>query len=95
MGSKYAINFNIFYETTPGEEIYVIGSIKELGMWKRLELKLFWNEGHIWRNKEPLLVNHDHFEYKYVKTDEGIDVSKGIDGFKSTFETGVNRIADL
>ena len=63
---KYAINFNIFYETTFGEEVYVIGSIKELGLWKDYKLKLFWNEGHIWRNKEPLLVNHSHFEYKYV-----------------------------
>lgn len=63
---KYAINFNIFYETTFGEEIFVVGSIPELGGWKEYKLKLFWNDGHIWRNKEPLLVNHAFFEYKYT-----------------------------
>ena len=63
---KYAINFNIFYETTFGEEVYVLGSIKELGLWKAYKLKLFWTDNHIWRNKEPLLVNDPYFEYKYA-----------------------------
>lgn len=84
---KYAINFNIFYETTFGEELYVMGSIKELGQWKAYKLKLYWTENHCWRNEEPLLCNDPYFEYKYALF--------GVDGTLTCWENGINRIADL
>lgn len=84
---KYAINFSVFYETTFGQEIWVLGSIKELGQWKEYKLKLFWSDGHCWINKEPLLVNSPYFEYKYALF--------GVDGQLEIFENGINRIADL
>ena len=84
---KYAVNFNIFYETTFGEELYVVGSLPELGKWKEYKLKLYWGEGHIWTNKEPLLTNHPFFEYKYTL--------HGTDGGIQAWESGVNRIACL
>jgi hypothetical protein len=83
----YAIYFQIFYETKHGQEIWVHGSIPELGSWRAQKVKLFWTEGHIWVNKEPLLVNHEYFEYKYALY--------GIDDELEAWEEGVNRIADL
>ena len=66
---KYAVNFEIYFKTKPGQEIYVLGSIPELGEWKTGILKLYWTEGHIWKNKEPLFINHPYFEYKYALFD--------------------------
>jgi hypothetical protein len=45
---KYAVNFSIFYETKFGEEVWVLGSIKELGQWKEYKIKLFWGDNHCW-----------------------------------------------
>lgn len=80
---KYAIHFNINYETKWGEVLYVLGSIPELGNWTEHRLKLEWTEGHIWRNTEPLLVSNPIFEYKYVV--QGKEDSR--------FEDGENRVS--
>lgn len=43
------IKFSIVYNTSPGEDVYVIGSIPELGNWNvQNAKKLQWSEGNNW-----------------------------------------------
>jgi len=53
------------YQTPPGEEIYILGSIPELGDWKDRKCKLTWTEGHVWITAEPILTTAPYFRYKY------------------------------
>lgn len=76
----------IKYVTTPGEEIYAIGAIEEMGKWKDLKCKLWWTEGHIWVTEDPIITSSTNFSYKYVMA-EG--------GQLKNWETGVDRVADL
>lgn len=84
---NYAVNFSIFYETKFGEEVWVLGSIKELGLWKEYKIKLYWGDNHCWSTKEPVIVNAPYFEYKYALF--------GVQGELEFWENGINRIADL
>ena len=61
------------YETKPGEDIFVVGSIKELGEWKDInKAPLKWSAGHVWVTKDPLIItNQTHFNYKYVLERDG------------------------
>ena len=82
------MTLTIAYETRVGEDLFVVGSIKELGNWKELEkVPLTWTEGHIWVTKKPILVqDQSHFNYKYIiKTEDGTYI----------WENGANRVADL
>ena len=54
----YLVNFNIFFETTVGESLAVVGSINELGNWKDIKVHLKWTTGHIWRSTEPIIVRN-------------------------------------
>ena len=85
---SYALTLTIAYETKVGEDLFVVGSIKELGEWKNLEkVPLTWTEGHIWVTKTPIYVNDQaHFNYKYLLKTEGGDF---------IWENGANRVADL
>jgi|TARA_B110000305_G_C19437601_1_gene639903 hypothetical protein len=56
-GQKFALNLKIKYETMPGEEIYAIGAIEEMGKWKDLKCKLWWTEGHIWVTEDPIITS--------------------------------------
>lgn len=85
---KYAVTFQIFYETVFGQTVAVIGSTKQLGNWQKYLCKLKWTEGHIWKSEEPLEMQESRFEYKYVLLNE--DDQENIQ-----WEQGVNRIADL
>jgi hypothetical protein len=63
------INFEIKYNTVMGETLAIIGSINELGSWKRKKaLKMTWFEGNIW--KATITYNNysdvKDFEYKFV-----------------------------
>lgn len=64
--NTYNIKFQIKYETAPGQDIYILGSIPELGNWKELKCKLKWTSGHIW--EKTLNINEDikSFYYKFV-----------------------------
>ena len=84
---KYAVTFSIGYETTFGEELWVLGSIPELGEWKEYKYKLFWGDNHCWQTQEPILVDDPYFEYKFVLF--------GTEGELRFWEDGINRIADL
>lgn len=83
---KYAVRFSILMKCQLGENIFVLGSIEELGSWQTFKCKLDWHEGHFWMNKEPIFTDEEYFEYKYAihKNDE-----------KFVLESGINRIADL
>lgn len=86
---SFAVTFCFLYETKVGEDLYVIGSIRELGEWKNLDiLPLTWTEGHVWVTKKPLIVNTQaHFTYKYILKDR--------ESGEVVWERGCNRIADL
>ena len=62
------IVFQMKYNTRPGEDLGVIGSINQLGMWDQDKaLKLSWNEGNIWKTKINYpFTGNDTFEFKYI-----------------------------
>ena len=67
------IVFQMKYNTRPGEDLGVIGSINELGMWDQNKaLKLSWNEGNIWKTKINYnFGRNDSFEFKYIFISNG------------------------
>eukprot|EP00347_Sterkiella_histriomuscorum_P000766 403374583 len=99
---KYVV-FQIQYEVDFGTEMSIVGSIPILGKWNTMNsLNLHWNNGHVWRSEpiplETLLdtnnpkqtqlsEQNDHFEYKFVITDE--------EGNARQWQNGMNMIFDL
>ena len=81
------INFQIKYDTKFGEDLAVIGSIKELGNWKiDRALKMGWNENNIWKGTLYLdRKNIFEFEYKFIVT-SGNYVKRWEDGFNRKFD---------
>ena len=67
------IIFQINYNTQYGEDIGLLGSIKELGSWHEDKcLRLEWNEGNIW--KTTININFDeinNFEFKFILIENG------------------------
>ena len=61
------------YNTQPGEDLGVIGSISELGSWdQNRALRMNWNDGNIWKAN----INYDfgkekEFEFKYIFIENG------------------------
>lgn len=37
---------SIHYITIPGEDLYIVGNVEELGKWKDPIFKMNWSEGH-------------------------------------------------
>lgn len=64
--SQNILKFSIKYQTIPGQDIYILGSINELGKWKEDKFKLKWHEGHKWKGTLALNKNIKYFEYKFV-----------------------------
>ena len=60
------IKFSIKYQTSPGQNMYVLGNINELGNWKENKFKLKWTEGHIWKGKLELPMKVSTFTFKFV-----------------------------
>lgn len=62
------IVFQMKYNTRPGEDLGVIGSISQLGMWDQDKaLKLNWNDGNIWKTKISYnFTGNDIIEFKYI-----------------------------
>lgn len=62
------IIFQMKYNTVPGEDLGVLGSIQELGNWdQNRALRLGWNDGNIWKTT----INYDFsksndFEFKFI-----------------------------
>lgn len=67
------IVFQMKYNTLPGEDLGVIGSIEELGMWDQNKaLKLTWNSGNIWKTKINYnFTRANSFEFKYIFISNG------------------------
>ena len=67
------IIFQMKYNTQPGEDLGVIGSIPELGTWdQNRALRMNWNDGNIWK----ACINYDfgrekEIEFKYIFIENG------------------------
>ena len=83
----FAVNLQVRFKTTNGQKIAVCGSIPELGLWKKFDFHLKNPKDDIWITESPLLTKKRYFQYKYVLLNQ--------DGSLSTWERGVDRIADL
>ena len=79
------LEFKISYNTQMGEEIGLIGSIKELGNWKEKDyLRMYWNKGNIWNIIiDVSFIEFQYFEYKFILIS---------DGNIKEWENGNNRI---
>jgi hypothetical protein len=65
--------FQMKYNTCPGEDLGVIGSIEELGMWDQNKaLKLGWNTGNVWKTKINYNFSRNNsFEFKFIFISNG------------------------
>ena len=79
------ITFQIDYNTKMGEELGLIGSIKELGSWdKNKIIRMYWNDGNIWKTTiDVSFMDINSFEFKFILIDKG-DIKE--------WENGNNRI---
>ena len=88
------IVFQMKYNTQPGEDLGVIGSISELGSWdQNRALRMNWNDGNIWKAS----INYDfsrekEFEFKYIFIENG-RVKKWEDGNNRKLE--FNQLKNL
>ena len=88
------ITFQMKYNTQPGEDLGVIGSISELGSWdQNRALRMNWNDGNIWKAS----INYDfsrekEFEFKYIFIENG-RVKKWEDGNNRKLE--FNQLKNL
>lgn len=67
------IEFQMYYNTSMGEEVGLIGSIKELGSWdKNKVLRMHWDDGNIWTATIDFsFVEITSFEFKFILIDNG------------------------
>ena len=67
------IVFQMNYATKMGEEIGLVGSIKELGLWdKNNMIRMNWNEGNNWKAIiDVSFADINAFEYKFVLIERG------------------------
>jgi len=82
------IIFQMNYDTKMGEEIGLVGSIKELGFWDQNNMiRMNWNEGNNWRTTiDTSFADINNFEYKFVLIEGGII---------KEWEKGNNRIFNI
>ena len=83
----FSVSFKLHYKTVPGEDLFVVGEIPELGTVGEHKHPLKWTQGHIWVSEIPLLTSQSIFHYKYVL----LGVKKEV----LNSEQGIHRIADL
>ncbi|KAH8741237.1 starch binding domain containing proteinhypothetical protein plant origin [Cryptosporidium ryanae] len=71
MGVCLTIKFCVKYETRFGQELRVVGNIKELGDWDlEKSLPMTWTEGSFWTVSVKLSQNNiENIEYKYILVD--------------------------
>ena len=48
LNQNFSVMFKLKYVTVPGEDLFVIGDLPQLGSNKDLKHGLKWTEGHIW-----------------------------------------------
>ena len=88
------ITFQMNYNTKPGEDLGVIGSMQELGNWdQNRALRLSWNDGNIW--KASINYNFERekeFEFKFIFIENG-RVKRWEDG--NNRKLGFNQLKDI
>ena len=95
------ITFQIDYDTKMGEEVGLIGSIKELGSWdKNKIIRMYWNDGNIWKTTiDVSFIDISSFEFKFILIDKG-DIKEWENGnnrifkhnkFKKIIEKNINK----
>ena len=88
------IIFQMKYNTQPGEDLGVIGSIAELGTWEQNRaLRMSWNDGNIWK----ACINYNferekEFEFKFIFIQNGL-VKKWEDG--NNRKLGFSQLKDI
>jgi hypothetical protein len=86
-GSKtFSVTFRVLYKTDPGEDLFVSGSLPELGAVEAKKHPLVWTAGHVWVSKAPLRTTRSDFTYRYVMH---------APGGRSDKEEGDDRLAKL
>ena len=67
------IIFQMKYNTHPGEDLGVIGSISELGSWdQNRALRMNWNDGNIWKaNINYNFEREKEYEFKFIFIENG------------------------
>ena len=58
--------FQIGYETSPGEEIYIYGDSPDFGSWRHPKFKLRWSKGHIWKADYEMSKSSKNIKFKFV-----------------------------
>ena len=62
-----SIAFSVNFNTFPGENVCVLGSIPEFGNWGlNGALFLGWNKGNIWKGERKIERDIRYFEFKFV-----------------------------
>ena len=88
------ITFQMNYNTKPGEDLGVIGSVSELGNWdQNRALRMSWNDGNIW--KASINYNFERekeFEFKFIFIENG-RVKRWEDG--NNRKLGFNKLKDI
>eukprot|EP01118_Nematostelium_gracile_P012017 TRINITY_DN4333_c0_g1_i3.p1 TRINITY_DN4333_c0_g1~~TRINITY_DN4333_c0_g1_i3.p1 ORF type:complete len:188 (+),score=33.69 TRINITY_DN4333_c0_g1_i3:188-751(+) len=65
---KFCVNFQSHW----GDNVYISGSIDELGKWDtRKAIKMKWNDGGKWTSVLQLPASRSYFQYKYFVLREG------------------------
>ena len=67
-----SIVFRIVFDSKFGENVCILGSIPELGLWNLIgALFLKWNEGNIWNGERTIERDINYFEFKFVVEQNG------------------------
>ena len=62
-----SIAFSVDFNSIPGENVWVVGSIPEFGNWGlNGALSLDWNRGGIWKGVRKIERDINYFEFKFV-----------------------------
>jgi hypothetical protein len=57
--------------TVPGEFLWVLGDIEEMGRWKEHKCRMTWTTDHVWEIKDVTITSRSFFNYKYVLEKDG------------------------
>ena len=58
--------FQIMYETNPGEELFIYGDSPDFGSWRHPKFKLRWSPGHVWKADYEMQKSSKIIKFKFV-----------------------------
>eukprot|EP00913_Durusdinium_trenchii_P001704 g1576.t1 len=65
LGDLYELK--VHFETSFGQELYLVGSVDELGLWDcRRAVHMAWTAGNVWTAKVSIPADRNVVEYKYL-----------------------------